>query len=302
MTYPVSLAASWQLAFDRLAVDEPAALDLLTLAAHFAPEPIPLTRFTAHPDQLPESLAAAVSDPLAFAGLPRLLRRRALARISPDSLQPHRLVQAILRSRPGSTTGHDKMSTAAISLLRTARPDNQWNNPVSWPVWWQLLSSRVGSRQVSQPSSATPSPWHFPDNGPVRLIRGDVGPLLPYATAGRHNHIQFSRYAHNANARNYFGSPKNSSHKFYGDLTLAKHTRDAPNVARSRRARGSSVVDHRGNLHDLSKRLACKQHSLGRGSMGQLIGVSDLRHHSLVIFKCPIFPALPERLIERIAQ
>ncbi|MGH3883087.1 MAG: FxSxx-COOH system tetratricopeptide repeat protein [Pseudonocardiaceae bacterium] len=36
VTYPASLAASYQLAFDQLAIDEPAALDLLTLAAHLA--------------------------------------------------------------------------------------------------------------------------------------------------------------------------------------------------------------------------------------------------------------------------
>ncbi|MGH3755348.1 MAG: hypothetical protein ACRDRP_22155 [Pseudonocardiaceae bacterium] len=36
-THRVSLAASYQVAFDRLAIDEPAALDLLTLAAHLAP-------------------------------------------------------------------------------------------------------------------------------------------------------------------------------------------------------------------------------------------------------------------------
>ncbi|MGH3801512.1 MAG: hypothetical protein ACRDTD_15530, partial [Pseudonocardiaceae bacterium] len=53
-TYPVSLAASYQLAFDRLAAQAPAALDLLILAAHLAPEPIPLTLFTTHPDRLPD--------------------------------------------------------------------------------------------------------------------------------------------------------------------------------------------------------------------------------------------------------
>ena len=36
VTYRASLAASYQVAFDQLAVDEPAALDLLTLAAHLA--------------------------------------------------------------------------------------------------------------------------------------------------------------------------------------------------------------------------------------------------------------------------
>jgi hypothetical protein len=40
-TYPVSLAASYQITFAQLAGQAPDALDLLTLAAHLAPEPIP---------------------------------------------------------------------------------------------------------------------------------------------------------------------------------------------------------------------------------------------------------------------
>ncbi len=139
VTYPVALAASWQLAFDRLATDEPAALDLLMVAAQLAPEPIPFTLFTAHTDRLPEPLATAAGDPLAFAGLTRLLRRRALARISADNLQLHRLVQAILRTRAGSGTDIDERRTTALGLLREAVPRQFWNNPATWPMWRQLL-------------------------------------------------------------------------------------------------------------------------------------------------------------------
>ena len=59
--YPVSVAASWAVAFDRLAADDPAALDLLTLVAWCGPEPVPLTLLTDHPDQLPDRLAATVA-------------------------------------------------------------------------------------------------------------------------------------------------------------------------------------------------------------------------------------------------
>ncbi|HKR49050.1 MAG TPA: FxSxx-COOH system tetratricopeptide repeat protein [Pseudonocardiaceae bacterium] len=52
-TYPVSLAAGYQIAFDQLAKYTAAALDLLTLAAHLAPEPIPLTLFTTPPTGYP---------------------------------------------------------------------------------------------------------------------------------------------------------------------------------------------------------------------------------------------------------
>jgi hypothetical protein len=62
-TYPVSLAASVQIALDRLTVQSLAALQLLTLAAYLAPEPIPLALFTTHPIVLPDPLAAAAGDP-----------------------------------------------------------------------------------------------------------------------------------------------------------------------------------------------------------------------------------------------
>jgi hypothetical protein len=99
-TYPVSLTASVQLAFDRLAEESPVALDLLTLAARLAPEPIPLILFTAHPDQLPASLATAVRDPVAFTAVIRLLRKHALAHVEPGTLQLHPLLAAILRTQP----------------------------------------------------------------------------------------------------------------------------------------------------------------------------------------------------------
>ena len=44
------MAASWAVSFDRLAADDPAAMALLTLVAWLAPEPVPLTLFTEHPD------------------------------------------------------------------------------------------------------------------------------------------------------------------------------------------------------------------------------------------------------------
>ena len=135
-TYPVSLAASYQIAFDRLAKQAPAALDLLTLAARLAPEPIPRTLFTTYPDRLPDPLGTAARDPLAFTGLTRLLRRGGLARVEPDSLQLHRLLQAIVRSQPSR---HD-MATIAIRLLRAAvSADEPWDNPPTWPLWRELL-------------------------------------------------------------------------------------------------------------------------------------------------------------------
>ena len=152
--YPMSLAASWQLSFDRLVNDGPAALDLLMLAAELSPEPIPFTLFTAHPDQLPEPLATAAADPMAFAAVAALLRRRALASVSTNSVQVHRLVQALLRNRSDGRAHSGPMASAAIHLLRAAVPPDS-RNPSSWPVWRQLLPHVLAVTDTSRnPDSA----------------------------------------------------------------------------------------------------------------------------------------------------
>ncbi|MGQ0773306.1 MAG: FxSxx-COOH system tetratricopeptide repeat protein [Pseudonocardiales bacterium] len=135
-TYPVPLAASSQIAFDRLTAQSPAALQLLTLTAFLAPEPIPLTLFTAHPAQLPDPLASEAADPLAFTELIRLLRQSGLARVEPTTLQLHRLLAAILRTQPPQ---QPDLPTCTIRLLRAAVPADPWNNPQAWSAWRQLL-------------------------------------------------------------------------------------------------------------------------------------------------------------------
>jgi hypothetical protein len=135
-TYPVSLAAGVQIALNRLAAQSPAALVLLTLAAYLAPEPIPLILFTTHPAQLPDSLATAAGDPLAFVELTRLLRQRGLAHVDSATLQLHRLLAAILRAQPHQWPD---LSTLTVRLLRATAPDDPWANPLAGPAWRQFL-------------------------------------------------------------------------------------------------------------------------------------------------------------------
>src|SRR5215470_11920290 len=117
--YPASVAASWAVAFDRLAADDPTAMQLLSLLAWLAPEPVPLTLITQHPQQLPDRLAAMATDPLAMADRIAALRRRGMARTTPDSLQLHRVPAALLRAR---TAGDDPAcggwTATAVRLLR----------------------------------------------------------------------------------------------------------------------------------------------------------------------------------------
>jgi hypothetical protein len=138
--YPLSVAASWQVAFDQLADTDPAAVQLVTLAAWLAPEPIPLTVFTDHATLLPQPLASAAADPLAWAQILTVLRRRAVARVSPDSLLLHRIPAALLRAHSPATAPDNEWATLAVQVLQAAVPANPWNEPATWPVWQALLA------------------------------------------------------------------------------------------------------------------------------------------------------------------
>ena len=178
-TYPVSLAASAQIAFRRLAAEAPAALNLLSLAAHLAPEPIPFTLFTAHPAQLPAPLGAAARDPLVFADLTRLLARRGLARVEPGTLTLHRLIAALLRTQP---TPHQDLPTLVVRLLRAAVPeDDPWNNPPTWPAWRQLLPHvLIATSTHRNPGSAVDEvAWLLDRAGLYVQTRGDLASAQP---------------------------------------------------------------------------------------------------------------------------
>ena len=142
--YPLSVAAAWTVAFDRLAADDAAAAQALTLLAWLAPEPVPISLLTGHPDLLPEPLAGVAADPLGMAELRAVLRRRGLARVGADSVLLHRIPAALLRAR----THDDTIEATAISagwavvvvrLLKAALPGDPWDNPPVWPAWRRLL-------------------------------------------------------------------------------------------------------------------------------------------------------------------
>jgi Tetratricopeptide repeat/Domain of unknown function (DUF4062) len=133
-----TVAASWTVAFDRLAVDNSAALLLLSLAAWLAPEPIPLTIFTQYPDRLPDPLPGTVGDPLAVAALTGLLQRRGLAQVTPQTIRLHRVPAALLRHRDTTDRGPGTGLADMAGVLAAAVPDQPWA-VAAWPSWRLLL-------------------------------------------------------------------------------------------------------------------------------------------------------------------
>src|SRR5437870_1824888 len=140
--YPQSVAASWAVAFDRLALDDPTALDLLTVVAWCGPEPVPLSLLTDHPDSLPEHLRALATDPLLLERCTTILHRRGMATVSPHGIQLHRIPAALLRARSQASevTAAAVWAATVVRLLDQAAPGDLRNDPGRWPVWRRLLS------------------------------------------------------------------------------------------------------------------------------------------------------------------
>jgi hypothetical protein len=140
-TYPRSVAASWAVAFDRFALDDPTALDLLTVVAWCGPEPVPLTLLADHPDALPDQLRPIATDPLVLARCTAILHRRGMATVSPHSIQLHRIPAALLRARSHGPDGTAAAGSAAtvVRLLDQTAPANVRIDTEGWPLWRRLL-------------------------------------------------------------------------------------------------------------------------------------------------------------------
>ena len=147
---PDTIATLWEISVGRITQKSPAAVQLLGVCAYLAPEPIPLDLFTGHPDLLPEPLASAAADPLAFTDAIAVLVDYSLAKRTPAGLQLHRLVQATIRARHPGPASHRKrlppvtgdepgLLGVAVRLLRADAPTEIVGVPEAWPRWAVLL-------------------------------------------------------------------------------------------------------------------------------------------------------------------
>ncbi len=112
---------AWALSLDRLRTEDPAAVQLLELAAFLAPEPIPLGLFTAHPELLEQPLRSAAADPDTLDDSVGAVVGFSLARRYPDAVQLHRLVQAVIRQQLPPAR-QQETADRVVALLATAHP------------------------------------------------------------------------------------------------------------------------------------------------------------------------------------
>jgi tetratricopeptide (TPR) repeat protein len=141
--HPDTVATVWSVSLDRLQATAPAAVQLLQLCAWLAPEPIPLDLFTGHSGLLPEPLASAAADPVAFNDAAGALVDYSLARRTAGTLIVHRLIQDVTRQTSVDwprTVINEPLSTV-LAVLHADLPSQIWASPSRWQRWRALLPS-----------------------------------------------------------------------------------------------------------------------------------------------------------------
>ncbi|MEU4804491.1 FxSxx-COOH system tetratricopeptide repeat protein [Actinosynnema sp. NPDC023587] len=143
------VAAAWNVPLNRLAADQPAALQLLQVCAFFGPEPISQKLFRGARDvPVPEALAEAFGDPIKISRAVKEITRYSLAKIDHrnNALQLHRLVQTVLKNKL-SPAEQDTMRHAVHVLLVNGDPGDP-DTAANWPRYAELLPHALMSRAV----------------------------------------------------------------------------------------------------------------------------------------------------------
>ena len=134
--YPTPVAVTWRLAFDRLQEQSPAAARLLQLCAFFAPEPISLSLL--YSDQMISSLVELdprLKERIILGQLIREIARYSLAKVDrgSNSIQVHRLIQAVIRSQMESQSERETAMHEVHRILVGARPrQGDTDDPDNW--------------------------------------------------------------------------------------------------------------------------------------------------------------------------
>jgi tetratricopeptide (TPR) repeat protein len=133
-----TVATTWDIAFKEAQSRSPAAAELLSLAAFFAPDDIPRDALIEGSEYLPPTLAEAVRDPFALDDAIAALRRVSLIEVQEESLSVHRLVQAVVRERLPANE-RNEWAEHAVNLIWNAFPDDLDDVRTVWPVCARFL-------------------------------------------------------------------------------------------------------------------------------------------------------------------
>jgi cellulose biosynthesis protein BcsQ len=155
--YPDTVAATWLVSIARLRERSPASVRLLQVCAFMGPEPIS-SRLLYSKEMLDElkTVDPTLQERLLLGRVIREIARLALAQVDQvsNSIQIHRLVQAVIRSQLAPEEQRQARHVVH-QVLAGARPedDEPTDNPETWPrfeiIWPHLQAS--SARECRQP-------------------------------------------------------------------------------------------------------------------------------------------------------
>ena len=179
-SHPGTVATVWSVSLDRLRATFPAAVQLLELCSWLAPGPIPLDVFTSHCDQLPQPLATAAADPVAFSDTVGALADYSLTRRAGATITVHRLIQDVTRHRSAvQPLNLPAPLEAAVALLQADLPGDAWDKPGSWLRWGELLPSVLTATGHAEASQAGPTAWLLTQAAGYLWSQGRYAEALP---------------------------------------------------------------------------------------------------------------------------
>ncbi|MGC0422900.1 FxSxx-COOH system tetratricopeptide repeat protein [Embleya sp. AB8] len=153
--YPTTAAATWTVSLDELGQRQPAAVRLLELCAYLSPDSISM-RLLRTREVLQELVRvdSALGDTLLLSRIFQQLGRYALARVDrgEDSIQVHRLVQAVLRDRL-SPEDDAARRAQALEILAANAPGDV-DDPANQERYEELYKHLVPSRALESDSEA----------------------------------------------------------------------------------------------------------------------------------------------------
>jgi transcriptional regulator with XRE-family HTH domain len=181
-TYPRSLAAATAVTAAELAAHDRAAVELASLCAFLAPEPIPEDVFTGAAGLLPGGLAEQAADPMAWRQTVAHLAGQSLTRVDHRGLQMHRLTQAILRDQltPDRAAATRRCTEAILAASDPGDPPN----PDTWARWAQLMPHVLAADLAATDNPALRELvrrvcWYLIERGDARTPRDLVSHLYP---------------------------------------------------------------------------------------------------------------------------
>ncbi|MCX4793842.1 MULTISPECIES: FxSxx-COOH system tetratricopeptide repeat protein [unclassified Streptomyces] len=151
--YEKTVATAWNVSLDHVEGKNAGAIQLLELCAYFAPEPVSRQFFTnAVSEPIAPELDRIFTDPIRLSRAIREISRYSLAKIDhrTNSIQMHRLVQAVLEARMAEEQRRTFRHGAHLLLAANAPSDPR--APQNWTRFGELYPHVIASQASLSPN------------------------------------------------------------------------------------------------------------------------------------------------------